>query len=903
MKAEENTDEVKSALAQLDFLKGSLRSILVWPAICILVGILVWFFALSQLSAEKEKTREQAFHNAQSLSKSYAEQLSRTVEQLDQITLNLVHYWRASNGTLKLEEQANQGLYPENTNISIGIFDKDGKAITTLLQRPSDLRIADRNYFQAHKNGLVSGLHVEKLAKGRILGKPIVIFSRALTDQDGRFDGVIYVGVEPAFLAAFYDKVAEGENDALVVVTKEGEFIASKMGTNIQQYGTLAKRAAVFDKPQGILVVPADQFMDARPRIVAWKMLDKYPFVSVVALSESDAYASYEALRDKYMGMAAGASILLSIIGVMGSGFSGRLAWRKYQATIITETYRLAIEGAKEGFFMGRALFGHDHAISDFVVEKCNDQGAHLLGLSKEQLIGVRFSQLYAGKVFKHLMPILCTAMDKGFYEDEFAIKSADEGSRLMHRRMVRSGSGIAITLRDITEAKAHQQALECLANTDALTRLPNRHWLSMHLPKSLVEAQLEQKRVAVLYLDLDNFKDVNNTMGHAAGDELLCQAGQRMQSVVRPGDYVVRLGGDEFTVLLPSVDTMDDAARIATRIHEVLSKPFQIATGVEHVVRASIGISLFPEDGQTGETLLTHADTAMYSAKNKGKGQYAFYTPVLTSQIVSRISKENALRHAVDAKQFVLYYQPRVNAATGELKSMEALVRWMHPEIGIVPPMDFIPLAEETGLIVEIGEFVIDQACAQIAAWKKQQLGNISLSVNVSPKQFAHGNLRATLADSITRHGISASLLEIEITESCMLQDGNKVAADIAAIKQLGIRISVDDFGTGYSCLSQLQRLDIDVLKVDRAFTSELINGKHGQAFFMTIVSMAQILDMEVVAEGVETLEQLTILQELGCNEIQGFFISRPVPAHEAGKLLVQQSLFQHSCPKLHVV
>lgn len=302
-----------------------------------------------------------------------------------------------------------------------------------------------------------------------------------------------------------------------------------------------------------------------------------------------------------------------------------------------------------------------------------------------------------------------------------------------------------------------------------------------------------------------------------------------------------------------------------------------------------------------TTEALLQHADTAMYAAKNDGKRRYAFYTPALTEQIVYRIRNETALRRAIEVNEFVLHYQPRVNAMSGELLSMEALVRWNHPERGMVPPLEFIGLAEDTGLIVELGKLVIDQACMQIAAWQAQSLKVVPLSVNVSPVQFAQCDLKAVIAESLARHRIDPVLLEVEVTESCMMQDSEQVAQEIAAIKSLGVRISVDDFGTGYSSLSQLQRLDLDVLKVDRAFTQALSDGKQGEAFFMTIVSMAHILDMQVVAEGVETLEQLTLLQGLGCNEVQGYFISRPVPAALAAAFLGRRCLFPSALQTMH--
>ena len=896
----DKTDELRSALARLRFLKGSMRHVLAWPALCLGIGVLVWILAISNVASEKARIGAGAIADARALSKSYAEQLARTVEQLDQTTLTLAYYWKQSSGRMKLEDQAGQGLYPDIADFSINIFDKRGKLISSLPRRSRSIDIVDRAYFEAHRSQRVSGLQITTLTQGRASGKPVVAFTRALTDADGAFSGLLGVVVPPTFLASFYEKAAEGQNDALAVLSTNGEMIASKMGKNLNGDAPMVSNSIVLPSFKGAMVVPAQRFKDNRSRIVAWETLEQYPLVSVVALDEEDVYLPYESMRRNTMGMAAVASMLLLLASILGSVLSGRLVWRKHQAAIIADTYRLAIEGAREGFFMARALYGADQVVTDFVVENCNEQGARMIGFSRDDLIEVRFSQMYTGKLFDQVTATFKRAMETGFHEDEFR-QPLDGQITWIHRRLVRSGDGIAITLRDISEAKAHESALASLGNIDGLTGLHNRYWLTQYLPKALEKAAQAHATLAVLYLDLDDFKDVNNTMGHDAGDDVLCQAGQRIATVLRPGDHVVRLGGDEFTVVLTQVATREDAVGVAARILEALTAPFQVRGGFEPRVCASVGISLYPEDGKTTEDLLQQADTAMYAAKNNGKGRYAFYTPALTEQIIHRIRSEYALRRAIEVNEFVLYYQPRVNAASGELLSMEALVRWVHPERGIVPPLEFIALAEDTGLIVELGKLVIDQACAQIAAWQAQGLRVVPLSVNVSPVQFAHCDLKAIIATSMARHRINPVLLEIEVTESCMMQDSEKVAQEIAAIKSLGVRISVDDFGTGYSSLSQLQRLDLDVLKVDRAFTLALDDGKQGVAFFLTIVSMAHILDMQVVAEGVETLEQLTVLQSLGCNEVQGYYISRPVPAANAVAFLNRRYLFPHTAPGLH--
>jgi diguanylate cyclase (GGDEF)-like protein len=394
-----------------------------------------------------------------------------------------------------------------------------------------------------------------------------------------------------------------------------------------------------------------------------------------------------------------------------------------------------------------------------------------------------------------------------------------------------------------------------------------------------------------MLFIDLDDFKNVNDALGHSTGDELLQAAAARLQSLLRPNDRVVRLGGDEFTVILGQVAGEADAAQVAERVLAAFRQPFDLAR-VRHTVGASIGISLFPRDGNDVEALLKNSDIAMYRAKTQGKGHYHFYTPALSASLKARLDTEHALQEAIALDQFVLFYQPRVAAASGELRGMEALVRWVHPKRGLVPPLEFIPLAEETGLILKLGELVVEHACAQIAQWKSLGLPLVPVSINVSPHQFHHGNIRELFTNCLARHRLDPSVVDIEITESAMMGDQAEVATELAKIRAHGIKLLVDDFGTGYSSLSLLQQIDMDVLKVDRAFTSGLGKSAEGEVFFRAIVSMAHALGMQVVAEGVETADQLRILQALSCDEIQGYFISRPVPANEARALLEKRCL-----------
>jgi len=445
---------------------------------------------------------------------------------------------------------------------------------------------------------------------------------------------------------------------------------------------------------------------------------------------------------------------------------------------------------------------------------------------------------------------------------------------------------------QDAGARAAYAAELQRIANEDSLTRLPNRQWLQQVLPGLLGRAAADGAEVALLLLNLDDFKHINDAHGQAGGDLLLKAAAQRLRSLLRPADALVRFGGDEFAVLLMPVENGQHTERVAARIVAAFEAPFH-RDRERLQVGASVGISVFPLHGADAAELVRVGAIALDAAKAEGKGRFRFYDPSLAPSVQARVQLRNSLVEAIAREQFVLYYQPRVDTVTGELRSMEALLRWLHPQRGLVSPLDFIPLAEANGLILPIGAIVMRLACAQIAAWRAAGLPLVPVSINVSPRQFARGEVARELADCLARHATPPSLLEVEITESAMMGEQDHIHAQLAAIRALGVKLHLDDFGTGYSSLSQLQKLHMDVLKVDRAFTAELDGSPEGKVFFQAIVSMAHALGMAVVAEGVETAAQLRMLQELSCDEVQGYLIARPLPAPEMADLMRRRFLF----------
>ncbi|HSZ09274.1 MAG TPA: EAL domain-containing protein [Steroidobacteraceae bacterium] len=444
--------------------------------------------------------------------------------------------------------------------------------------------------------------------------------------------------------------------------------------------------------------------------------------------------------------------------------------------------------------------------------------------------------------------------------------------------------------LRESESKLEHARRVEYLAYHDGLTGLPNRSMFSKLLAQRISEARRYDKQLAVAFLDLDRFKQINDTLGHEAGDQLLVEVAARLQGCVRDSDTVARLGGDEFVVLLPEMEDGKQAIVVAQKILAVIGKAFTLI-GHEFRVTASIGISVYPQDGQDEQTLTKNADIAMYQAKAEGKNNFQFYSEKLNANSLERLTLESSLRHALERNEFRLYYQAKRDMRSGRIAGMEALLRWEHPDLGTVAPMQFIPVAEDTGLIVPIGKWVLKTACLQSAAWQKEGLPPLSVAVNMTARQFLDEYLLQDLAAILKDTGMNPNLLEIELSESLLIHDVETTLRILTGIKLLGVRIAVDDFGTGYSSLATLQRFPLDTVKIDRSFIGELVGPSEDAALADAVIAMGKSLSLTVIAQGVETKEQAEFLRAHACDELQGFYFNRPLPAYQFAQLMRAQT------------
>ncbi len=763
----------------------------------------------------------------------------------------------------------------------VNVFDAEGNLINASAGWPlPTVNVADRPYFRTFKSGPQSPEMLVEPVYSRITGAWTTVIARKVTGPKGEFLGAIGRGIEAINFEKFFATVALGPDATIAMHHSDGTLlaryphVADMVGKNFKT-GPATQRQ-IFERPRSTSRLTSP--IDGQDRLISSRALTNFPIVIIASTTTSAALADW---REQI-----GLLITITGLSVLAIAALLLLVVRKLSHQHRASRQRLSLEKqrldtAVNNMTQGLLLFdAKQHLII------CNKRYLEMYGLSAEIVKpGCSFREVIAhrkdtGSFVGDVDHYVEVVMRDIAHRNAMVISTPDGRSIQIVNEPVPDGGWLA-THEDITERRRAEERITHLAHYDALTDLPNRTLFHERLKRELSHAAPD-RQLAVLYIDIDEFKSVNDSLGHMIGDELLKSVASSLVACARKTDFVARLGGDEFAIVQTGIEDIDDVMKLVSRIFGSIRSPYQ-CLGHQVTTDASIGIALAPRDGPDIDQILKNADLAMYAAKAAGRRTYRFFETDMEAEVRARRSLEMDLRQALVDGGFEVYYQPCLDLQTNAITGCEALVRWRHPQRGMISPAEFIPLAEDTGLINQLGEWVLTTACKEAVSWP----GNIRLAVNVSPIQFRSGTLALKVMAALAASGLAASRLELEITEAVLIRDDEAALAILHDLRAIGARIALDDFGTGYSSLSYLQRFPFDKIKIDRCFITDIAEPEGSSSIVQAVVNIAADRHMTTTAEGVETEQQRDLLRELGCSEMQGYLFSPPKPAADIRALL----------------
>jgi diguanylate cyclase (GGDEF)-like protein/PAS domain S-box-containing protein len=764
----------------------------------------------------------------------------------------------------------------------VNLFDAEGRLINSSSAWPvPPINVADRTYFKTFKSDPRAPAMLIEPVRSRITGVWTTVIARKVTGSNGEFIGAIGRGIESDNFAKFFATVALGADSAIAIHHRDGTLLARHpyraeiIGKNFKTGPAVQQR--VFE--QLATTTRLTSPLDGKDRLISSRALVDFPMVIVASTTTEAALADW---REQITMLVTVAAVSVVAIAVLLFLVVRKLSQqhRQSQRRLTLEKQRL--DTAVNHMTQGLLLFDSSQHL---VI--CNERYIEMYGLSADVIKpGCSFREVVAhrkqtgsftGNVDHYVDRVL---RDIGT-RNAMVIETPDGRVIQVVNEPLADGGWVA-THEDITERRQVEERIAHLAHYDALTDLPNRALFREQIKQELPHAS-DDKPLAVLYIDIDEFKSVNDSLGHLIGDELLKSVAKSLRSCVRDTDFIARLGGDEFAVVQTSFRSRDEVTDLVERIFAAIRTPYE-CLGHQVSTDASIGIALAPQDGRDLDQILKNADLAMYAAKAAGRRTHRFFEPVMDAQVRARRQLEMDLRHAIADGGFEVAYQPCLSLQDGTITGCEALVRWRHPERGLISPAEFIPIAEDTGLINQLGEWVLATACMEAAKWPN----HIRLAVNVSPVQFKSGTLALKVIAALAASGLAAARLELEITEAVLIRDDDTALAVLHQLRAVGVRIALDDFGTGYSSLSYLKRFPFDKIKIDRCFITDIAEPDGSAGIVRAVVDIAAERNMTTTAEGVETAEQQRILRELGCSEMQGYLFSPPKPPEVVREMLL---------------
>jgi diguanylate cyclase (GGDEF)-like protein/PAS domain S-box-containing protein len=823
------------------------------------------------------------------LTDTYEAQVLRALREIDQV-LKLIRYTNNLRGGIDLADLKQRGLLPPDLVFTVSLADESGRVVASTRPRASE-SIAGRDYFEAQRTGDV-------FAVGRpdrpASGEQPLHFSRRLDRLDGRFGGVVVVSAPAAYFASGYESAKLGNHGVLGILGSDGIFRVRRTGDDVVT-GEETDYAAALDTAGAAGAAFVNRWDGVR-RYTNARELFEFPLAVLVGFSEAEQFAVVNDRAETYLWRATGGSVLLILIvaGLWQLAHSRARASRALESEVVIRRQMEAILHLRNRAIESsvNAILILDLAREGPPIEYVNKAFERITGYGAAEVMGRAIEFLLGSEPDQPGMSEIRMALRER-REGHAVLRNYRKDGRLFWndfyiapvRGTTQEATHFVGVMNDVTEAKTYEEQLAHQAKFDALTGLANRNLLQDRLQQAIVSAHRTEGTVTAVFLDLDHFKLVNDSLGHHVGDELLCAIAERLKASVRESDTVARLGGDEFVLVLPGIAEADITPLIDKLLGN-LSAPIMLGDRPFRPT-CSIGVANHPHDGEDADMLLSNADAAMYRAKELGRNRFQFFTADVHERIRARMELESSLRLALERDEFELHYQPQVCLKTGTILGVEALLRWRRPDKGLVPPGAFIGFAEETGLIVPIGQWVLGRACEQNRRWQDEGLPAIPVSVNMSARQCEQPDVAAVIESALRKAGLAASHLELEITESVSMANPEQSVPLMRRLKETGVQLAIDDFGTGFSNLSYLRRFPVDRLKIDLSFVREITTDPGSLAISEAIITMSHSLRLQVVAEGVESKEQAELLGTRDCDVIQGHYFSPPVPPDEFARML----------------
>ena len=873
---------------RLSWLRRALETQIALPLLVLCLLALLWGGMLHWIGTERRAASDAAIATVRALGASYQNEVERNLDGIDQI-LKVVQYAVADKGARAgLAQLERQGVLPPGQDWTVRVADADGAVGASLPAGAAAQPVVAQGFFRHAVNGGSDGPWLDRAALAGASAVTVNL-ARRLQGPGGSFAGAVVISINPSYFTRNYETERFGQNGLLALVGRDGTARALRIGAR-EDWPDAAPLAL-----DTLALVPDAERSpwDGRERYLQVQRLARYGAALVVGLDASEQMAPFVHKRRTQLTLTVAASVLLLAGATLLWLWSWQGARTRRSIRRAQQAYSAASEANLDAFLVLHSVRDRNGMVIDFRFGSTNRAAENLFGLDKQTLqrhtlVGLLPASRDNG-VFDEL--VLISIMG-GLHERERENPFYPQfGGRWQQQQMVGVEDGIVAIVRDISERKLNEERMRHMAQHDALTGLPNRAMIGTRLGQAIAYARAQEAVVLVAFIDLDGFKLINDALGHNAGDELLQVVAARMLKCLRRGETVGRFGGDEFVLVIPVAP--ERASAMEQVLQQVLAAVVQpIALGSQEVqVSCSIGVASYPRDGADADTLLANADAAMYHAKALGKNNCQYYDEAMKSRIEERLALLEGLRGALEGRQFELLYQPKADLKTGRIFAAEALLRWRHPQHGLISPLRFVPLAEEGGIIVPIGAWVLRTACRQARAWQDAGLGPVTMSVNVSPRQFDDPHLQSRVALALAESGLAPGLLELEVTESLIMRDLGQAVAKMAELKEAGVHLSIDDFGTGYSSLSSLKSFPISRLKIDQSFVRDLDHSASDQAIARAIILLAHELRLKVIAEGVETEQQRRFLYDNGCDEIQGYLLSPPVPPAAFEALLLRQT------------